>query len=132
MIEIALYSKLINDAGVSALISNRLYLGKLPQNPTYPCALYNRITTNRVQSMAGSTGLVEASFEVIAFADTQLAALQLADAIRSCLDSFSGTVSLIEIQSILITGQSTVLQTSELEAQTLRGVQLEFQIWFTE
>jgi hypothetical protein len=44
-VESILLSDLLADAGLSALIGNRLYQVQLPQNPTYPCGIFQRVST---------------------------------------------------------------------------------------
>lgn len=44
-VESILRAELLSDAGLSALIGDRLYLVQLPQNPIYPCGIYQRVST---------------------------------------------------------------------------------------
>jgi hypothetical protein len=44
-LEKQLYDALLADFGVAAFIGDRLYLVQLPQNPVYPAATYQRIST---------------------------------------------------------------------------------------
>ena len=44
-VESILLADLLADAGLSALIGNRLYQVQLPQNPTYPCGIFQRVST---------------------------------------------------------------------------------------
>lgn len=49
-LEQQIYDALIADAGINGVIGQRLYLVQLPQNPTYPVAAYQRISTQRIYS----------------------------------------------------------------------------------
>lgn len=44
-VETILLADLLADPGLSALIGNRLYVAQLPQNPSYPCGIYQRVST---------------------------------------------------------------------------------------
>jgi Protein of unknown function (DUF3168) len=44
-VESILRADLLADPGLSALIGDRLYLVQLPQNPVYPCGIYQRVST---------------------------------------------------------------------------------------
>ncbi len=46
-----LRTNIVNDSGVAAVLGNRLYITRLPQNPVYPCATYQRISTERYPTM---------------------------------------------------------------------------------
>ncbi len=52
--------------------------------------------------MGADVGLVAATIQIDAYAETYAAARSLAEAIRSALQRFSGTVASVEIQSVFM------------------------------
>ena len=132
MIETAIYDKLRGDTDVAALVSTRIYpANQLPETPTYPCIAWQRIDTDAVHTMAGTSQLENILVEFVALASTQLAAAQLAEKIRACLDGFAGTVSTVVIQSCLLDSQNDVINLLPLERQQLHGVSVQYNVWYT-
>lgn len=69
-IEKALYSRLTNFAGLSALISDRVYPGALPQNCDKPAVYYEEYSGGYLQTNSGDMDLRPSSFRVYSVADT--------------------------------------------------------------
>lgn len=89
-IEQALYYEVVNDAGVSALISTRLYpAAEVPQDTTTPYMTYQRISGPRHRHQGGA-GLVEARYQFTCHDDTQREAAALATALRAVLEAYRG------------------------------------------
>lgn len=55
-LEQQIYSALTGDSGMQAVIGTRLYLVQLPQNPTYPCAAFQRVDTVPIYSHSPDSG----------------------------------------------------------------------------
>jgi hypothetical protein len=55
-LEQQIYAALTSDAGIQAVIGSNLFLVQLPPNPTYPCAAFQRISTNPIYSHSPSAG----------------------------------------------------------------------------
>lgn len=95
-IESALFTALTGNAGLSALISTRIYPDAMPQGATLPCIVYQRISTPRTQGF-GSTQAVIASrprFQFSCWATTQASALAVCAALRTALLATSYPVTL--------------------------------------
>ena len=118
-VEERLYTRLTTDPTLTALVGNRVTPVLLPQDVTYPAITFNRVSTERIQTLSGSTGLARASFQVSAFSPDHTEMLTVASGIREALDGNEGT--LIENQI-------------ELYDQTARVhyANLDFAIWHTE
>ena len=102
MLEVGLYAKLSGDAGVSALVGTRIYPLLMPQEPTLPAIVYQRISTVPLgQSHQGGNHLNRARMQLACHATTILAAKQLAQAVWRALDGDSGTWSNVTVQSCL-------------------------------
>lgn len=100
MLEAGLYSHLAANAGVSALVSTRIYPLLLPQEPTLPALVYQRISTNPLgHSQDGPNHLARVRMQLRCHGATLLAAKQLADAVRAALDGYSGTMGTVTVLS---------------------------------
>jgi hypothetical protein len=87
---------MVSNPGVNAIIGNRLYLVQLPQNPVYPAAVYQRISTVPIYSHSPDTGqqgtVGWARFQVTAWATgaTSGATMEaFAAAVLSALQTFN-------------------------------------------
>lgn len=97
-LDAALYSKLTGTAGITAVIGTRMYPSIIPQGATLPAITYQRISTVEFTSHDGPSGLVRARYEIIAWAETNAAALSLAALVRIALDCLGWTQSSDTVQ----------------------------------
>ena len=93
-VEQQLYAGLLAQSSITDVIGNRLYLVQLPQNPTYPCAAYQRIATvplyTQENALQGTAGYVR--FQITGFfqgptsgADSE----SFAQAVTAALETFN-------------------------------------------
>lgn len=90
VIEEALQAHLTDDADVAALVGTRVYPLRAEQGAARPYLVYQRISTPRVRSHSGPSGLAYPRFQITAVADSYSAARSLANAVREALDGYSG------------------------------------------
>ncbi len=91
--------------GVAALVSTRMYARKLPQNPTLPAVVYQRIDTRRLHDLDGPDGLPRPRMQVTCWAMTPTDAMALAAAVRVQLDGYRGAWGAMTIGSCLCVGE---------------------------
>lgn len=102
-VEEAVIARLQTVSAVTALVSTRIYLDKLPQSPTYPCVRVQLIDEQTGQHLRGGESLRVARVQVDAFArevsgvNPYALAVSVADAIHgddagSGLQGWSGTL----------------------------------------
>jgi len=80
------HDALVNDGGVGALVSTRVYPLTLPQTPTLPAVTYQRIS-NSPQN--GSTDLRGTRWQVSCWATTHVGAEALAAAVKTLFEEYS-------------------------------------------
>jgi hypothetical protein len=71
-------------------VCSRTYPIVLPQDPTYPNVVYQKITGGRGQAMDGPSGLASPLFQISIYASTFSEAKELAEDVRQLLDGYSG------------------------------------------
>jgi len=98
MIEEALRARLLAVAGVTALVSTRVYPVVMPQDPTFPCVTYQRLGEVRHLRMGAPAPLNDVVFQVDAWAEGFQACKTLAAAIRTALDAVSWTAGAETVQ----------------------------------
>lgn len=91
MIHEALRTRLTTVSAVTALVSTRVYPNVLPQNPTLPAVVYQRIDERRETAMGSDPGVVRARVQVSAWAATFTAARGIGEEVRKALQRYRGT-----------------------------------------
>ena len=115
-------------AAVVALAGTRMHARKLPQTPTLPAIVYQRIDTRRLHEMDGPDGLPRPRMQVTSWATTPAAAYDLAAAVRERLDGYEGTWGTLAISSCLCVGERDV----EDPDAGRNGVAQDYMIQFVE
>lgn len=83
----SLSSHLKNNAGVSAEVSDRVYVNIAEPNPGAKFITVQRLPgTDHAHDQSGASGLVEHSFQVNCYADLPQDAETIAEAVRQALD----------------------------------------------
>lgn len=67
-VEEAVVGRLLDIAAVTALVSTRVYLDKLPQSPTYPCVRVQLVSEVQEHHLRGGNSMKTARVQVDAFA----------------------------------------------------------------
>lgn len=130
-IEEALKAHLTANAGLVALIASRVYPVQLPQNPTLPAMVYNRISGERVQHMEGSSGLASPRFQFDSFGRTYAEAKGVSEALRLAVEGFSGTMGGVNGPDV----NSCLLQSDQDGYEDdlhVYWVSVDYIIWHTE
>lgn len=125
---------LANNAGVSALVSTRVYNLRIPQGATFPLITIARVSTTRIlsQDSSGSSGTANARVQIDAWASTHKVAKQITDAVRAYLNGLKATITsgadTIVIQAGLVDQETPEYDT---EINLYRG-RSEYIVWHVE
>lgn len=79
---------------LKGLVSNRVYPLVMPQSPTYPAIVYNRIAVNAQNVLEGGSTIDQVRFQVDTYATTYAGAKTIAAQVRVAVEaaSFKGTL----------------------------------------
>lgn len=102
--EKAVLDLLMANAGVSALVGARIYMGITEAGTDYPCLTIERISGQRIVAplMApADPGAVDARLQVTAWGRSYYSAKESAEAVRVALERFSGDVNGIVVWDIV-------------------------------
>lgn len=102
MIEQAIYTRLGAFAGLTALVSTRIYPALLPQDPVYPAVTYTTISAERVSAMGADPGVARRRMQVSAWGATFTSASDVAEQVRAALQRHRGTADGTEILDIYV------------------------------
>lgn len=97
----AIYNILSNDAGVTALVSTRVYPDTVPQEASFPYVAYTIVSTSPLNYKDGASPLDEVSVQVDMYSRSYATTQDIAAAVRSALDRYTGLNSSINIDKIL-------------------------------
>lgn len=86
------------------IVGGRVHPVLLPQNPTYPALTYQLISDPREHSLEGVDGLVEARYQLTAWALLYADVRSTTEAVRVALDGFSGTWGAYEVSRAMNVG----------------------------
>lgn len=127
-LETALRTYTLAGATVAALAGTRMYPRVLPQTPTLPAIVYQRIDTRRLHDMAGPDGLPRTRMQVTCWAADVAGAVAMAAAVRERLDGFRGAWGSEAVGACLCVGERDI---DDPEARRA-GVALDFLIQYQE
>lgn len=119
-LETKLYTLLSGDAGVSALVSNRIYPLAAPQQADLPFVVYTRISSGREYTLSGATGLENPRMQVDCYAETYSSAKAISEAV----------VTAVRAATTFRTSWDDPRESFE-EDETFR-VSIDFSIWNEE
>lgn len=89
-IEESLYARLAGDTAVAAILSDRVYPAHIPDHElTLPWAMYAVSSSEPVKALGAAT-LVRHQVDIELLAETYAGVRQLADAVRTSLDTYRG------------------------------------------
>lgn len=99
-IEAAPVALLTADTAIDALIDGRIHPSKLVQSEPFPAITYLRVSTPRIRSHSGPSGLAHARVQINCWAETWTGARDLADLVRMRLDGWKGVAGGVRIGGI--------------------------------
>ncbi len=82
------YTQLAADAGVSALVSTRIYPRRLPQSPSMPAVTYQRVSS---APKMGTTNVRRSRYQLNCWDLTPDGAQALADAAKAAMEEHTDT-----------------------------------------
>tara|TARA_R100001163_G_scaffold12315_5_gene11447 strand:- start:843 stop:1232 length:390 start_codon:yes stop_codon:yes gene_type:complete len=107
----AIYSLLVNDSAVAAIVGTRIYPELAEEGASAPYIVYS-VVSNTPSDTKDGTPIDEAQLEIFSVGSTYAAANDLADKVRAALDRKSQiVVGTVTVQSIHYTNE--VVEVSE-------------------
>lgn len=140
MIDESLFTLLKTDSGVSALVAEesspiryRIFPLVIPQHEEgdltqYPCIVLTKVGASRGVTKSGTDTLVNATYQIDAYATTYKAAAQMADALRDALVDYNGTVGGHEIKTANIENEFALTDPDP----GLYRIMQTYSVWYVE
>lgn len=92
VIEQAIMTALLAASTISNLVVKRIYFATAPQDVVNPYIVFFKVSSVRVASHDGASGLAAARFQFSCFAETYKEAKSIALALQGVLEGYSGTL----------------------------------------
>ena len=92
MIAASIYSILTGDVTVTGLVKARVYSALVPERCKRPYVVFRILPGTNDETLDGKDGLMDGLFQVDCIAASQDGARSLADAVRSALSDYTGTI----------------------------------------
>ena len=96
----AIYSILTENAGVSAIVGNKVYPQIAAQGAAFPFVVYVLQDNSPSDTKSGPSTLDEVRYDIVAAAETYASLSSLTERIRLALDRYTGDLGGVEIDSI--------------------------------
>jgi len=134
-IEKAIVSILSNASAVTDIVGTHIFPIFIPQpaKDNLPAVTYQQISGPRNHVMSGPTGLVSARFQINCWSKTYKGLREFANAVRTTLDGYTGTIFGMWIQSVTLLDEGDVPSIkAENEQLSSFGKRLDFEFDFNE
>jgi len=125
-VERAIISKLLGDSSITNLVQNRIYFSEAPQGVLNAYAVINRISSPRVHSLTGPSGLVKARIQIDIYAYSAMTARTIGRAIEAILDGLREIVITVNIQAILLLDEFDGYE----EGPELKRLIQDYRVWY--
>lgn len=96
----AIYTILTENAGVSAIVGNKVYPQIAAQGAAFPFVVYVLQDNSPSDTKSGPSTLDEVRYDIVAAAETYSELSSLTERIRLALDRYTGDLGGVEIDSI--------------------------------
>lgn len=124
---------LLGDAGVTALVGNRVHWLRLPQSVgEKPYINLQRVTGRRDYRMQGASGLVSSRLQIDAWGETYSSAKHSARAVIAALSGYRGIVNGTEIQGGFVDTERDLNDADAGDVNRLYRVSVDIEIWHSE
>lgn len=107
-IESALRAILVANTPVNTALGGRIYPTRTPDNATFPCASYQRVSTQREHTLESAGNFTTCYFQIDIWTPRVSGAQggadlarEIARKIQTALDGYRGIISSVDIQGIL-------------------------------
>jgi hypothetical protein len=135
-LEAAFYAYVTANAGLSAIVGDRVYQDLMPQKEVYPAIVYSLISENRTDGMSlrGPNGHVESRLQVTCWSDVRpQSARALYDALRLAVHGYKGTWDGTTIQQCEVDSVESVVDAQpENNKARLYGYRADLLVWHVE
>lgn len=93
----AIRQKLLQNTAITALVGQRIYPSRMPQDMQFPSIVVTVISGNSENHMQNADRLIYSTVQLDILSLSEDQAYQIAEYVRNSLDGFSGTIAAIQV-----------------------------------
>jgi len=102
-----LVSLLSSEATITAISGTRVYIQRAPQNAAFPHIIITQMSSDENGTLDGGSGQLRfLDFDIDCKAKSSVTAESLGNAVRTCIDDYSGTAGSYTIGAVLLNDES--------------------------
>jgi hypothetical protein len=128
-VEEGLVAQMLATGALTTLVATRIYWGLAAQDAPRPYLTFAQIAGVRQPAMGVDTGIVQARYQITAWADTADSAKDTIAAVRGALERYRGTVDTIEVIDTFVENELGPLWDDVALAQSYV---MDFLVWHRE
>ncbi|QDP57386.1 MAG: hypothetical protein Unbinned3696contig1008_64 [Prokaryotic dsDNA virus sp.] len=129
--EEALSAYLLADAGLTALVGNRVNWNARPQAQASPSVVLTRVGGTRDYMMAGASGLVDSRIQIDCWGKTYGSAIGVSRAVAAALSGLQTTIGGIRLHGSFLDSERQSYEQGS-GGEDFHRVSLDFIIWHQE
>lgn len=120
---------LIGYAGLSAIISNKVYPDYIPQEDSIPAIVYHLISSDVGYNLQGEQNLQTVNYQFDCYGSTNAEALSVYKQLRKAFKNYQGAMSTYNVQMIEI---EAILGKEYNETINEHSYKIEYKFYYTE
>lgn len=125
----AIVARLKATTALTALIGTRIYPDEIPQGKLHPAVFYMTVSDTKDHFLTGMSNLESPNIQITTYADTKDGAADVAEAIKTAINGYQGTLSGITIQCIKLINELPSMYKSPDGTTKIYTHDLEFEVW---
>ena len=129
-IEEALVKKLLDHAGLKALIGSKIYPEEIPQGTQLPAVFWIKVSDIKDHFLTGQSNLERPIYQFTAQANSKGAVKPVAEQIKAALCDYQGDLHGVEVQKIELQNEFSSMEKSADGTIKVYYEDLEFEINF--
>jgi len=129
-IEEALVKKLLDHAGLKALIGSKIYPEEIPQGVTLPAVFWIKVSDIKDHFLTGQSNLERPIYQFTAQANSKGAVKPIAEEIKKALCDYQGDLHGVEVQKIELQNELSSMEKSADGTIRIFYEDLEFEVTF--
>lgn len=131
-IEEVLVKKLLNHAGLKALIGSKIYPEEIPQGTQLPAVFWIKVSDIKDHFLTGQSNLERPIYQFTAQANSKGAVKPVAEQIKAALCDYQGDLHGVEVQKIELQNELSSMEKSSDGTIRIFYEDLEFEITFVK
>ena len=131
-IEEALVKRLLDHAGLKALINDKIYPEEIPQGTQLPAVFWIKVSDIKDHFLTGQSNLERPIYQFTAQANSKGAVTPVAEQIKKALCDYQGDLHGVEVQKIELQNELSSMEKSSDGTIRIFYEDLEFEITFVK